>query len=319
MKRRDFILGLAALANASRARAQDKVRRVGALVTELPSEKLLETTLTSLGWTLGRDLQINSRVTGGDTDRTRQDARELLALKPDVLFAATNTSMAALQAEGSTVPTVFAMVSDPLGMHYIESFARPGRNVTGFTPFEPSLGGKWVSLLKEAAPGVENIGLVYNPEPGNNSAAFRKSIDEIANTSGIASVETPVGDSSGIDRLILALRDKPNSGLIFLPDAITAVQRERFVGLVAQCRLPAVYSLRLFCAAGGLISYGPDIKKMYMGAASYVDRILRGANPAEMPVQAPTGFELIVNQKTAQQLNLQLPPTLLARADEVIE
>jgi putative ABC transport system substrate-binding protein len=319
MKRREFILSLAMLANATRARGQDRVRRVGALVTELASEKLLKTVLTDLGWTLGRDLQIEYRVTGGDTDRTRQDARELLALKPDVLFAATNTSMAALHAEGSTVPTVFVMVSDPLGMHYIDSFARPGRNVTGFTPFEPSLGGKWVSLLKEAAPSVEHIGLVYNPEPGNNSAAFRKSIDEIANTSGIVSVETPVGDSSGIDRLILALRDTPNSGLIFLPDAITGVQRERFVGLVAQCRLPAVYPLRLFCVAGGLISYGPDVKKMYMGAASYVDRILRGANPAEMPVQAPTEFELIVNQKTAQQLELQLPPTLLARADEIIE
>jgi putative ABC transport system substrate-binding protein len=319
MKRREFIIGLATLASVGRAIAQGKVHRVGALLTDPASEKLLETVLTGLGWTLGRDLQIEYRLTGGDTDRTRQGARELLALKPDVLFAATNTSMAALHAEGSTLPTVFVMVSDPLGMHYVESFARPGRNVTGFTPFEPSLGGKWVSLLKEAAPAVEHIGLVYNPEPGNNSAAFRKSIDEIANTSGIVSVETPVGDSSGIDRLILALRDKPNSGLIFLPDAITSVQRERFIGLVAQCRLPAVYTLRLFSAAGGLISYGPDIKKMYVGAASYVDRILRGAEPAEMPVQAPTEFELIVNQKTARQLGLQLPPALLARADEVIE
>jgi len=319
MKRREFVLGFAILAHTGRASGKDRVRRVGALVTELAGEKLLETVLTSLGWRLGQDVQIDYRVTGGDTDRSRRAARELLALKPDVLFAATNTSMAALRAEGSVVPTVFAMVSDPLGMHYVESFARPGRNVTGFTPFEPSLGGKWVSLLKEAAPSVKHIGLVYNPEPGNNSAAFRESIDEIAAKSGIVSVEAPVGDSSGIDRLILALRDMPNSGLIFLPDAITSTQRERYVGLVTQCRLPAVYSLRLFCDAGGLISYGPDVKKMYMGAASYVDRILRGADPAEIPVQAPTEFELILNQRAAHHLGLQLPATLLARADEVIE
>ena len=144
---------------------------------------------------------------------TRRAARELLALEPDVLFATTNTSMAALHAERSTVPTVFALVSDPVGMGYVESFSRPGGNVTGFTPFEPSLGGKWVSLLKEIAPSIQNIGLVYNPEPGNNAAAFRKSIDEIANRCGIVSIEEPVGDSSSIQRLILSLKDKPQSGL----------------------------------------------------------------------------------------------------------
>jgi len=204
-------------------------------------------------------------------------------------------------------------------MHYIDSFAHPGRNVTGFTPFEPSLGGKWVSLLKEVAPDVVRVGLVYNPEPGNNAAAFRRSIEEVSKSTGIVSIESPVGDSSSIDRLILSLKEKPNSGLIFLPDAITAVQKDRMIALVAECQLPTVYSLRLFCESGGLLSYGPDLKKMYAGAAGYVDRILRGATPANMPVQAPTEFELIVNQKTAKQLGLRLPNTLLARADEVIE
>jgi putative ABC transport system substrate-binding protein len=236
-----------------------------------------------------------------------------------VLFAETNTSMAALHAEGSTIPTVFVMVSDPVGMHYIESFSKPGRNVTGFTPFEPSLGGKWVSLLKEVAPSIEHIGLVYNPEPGNNSAAFRKSIDEIANTSGIVSVDTPAGDSSAIERLIISLKDRPRSGLIFLPDALTSMQSDQIVTLVARCRLPAIYPLRLFCMAGGLMSYGVDINKMHAGAASYVDRILRGADPSELPVQAPTEFELVLNQRAAKKLDLQLPLTLLARADEVIE
>jgi putative ABC transport system substrate-binding protein len=227
--------------------------------------------------------------------------------------------MAALHAEHSNIPTVFAMVSDPVGMHYVESFSKPGGNATGFTPFEPSLGGKWVSLLKEAAPSVEHIGIVYNPEPGNNSAAFRKSIDEVANKIGIASIETPSGDSSDIDRLIRSLKGEPNSGLVFLPDAITGVRRVQITALVAQCRLPAIYPLRLFCEVGGLMSYGVKTDAIVAGAASYVDRILRGANPAELPVQAPTEFEFVVNQKTAQQLGLQLPPLLLARADDVIE
>jgi len=160
---------------------------------------------------------------------------------------------------------------------------------------------------------------VYNPEPGNNSSAFRKSIDQVANKVGIASIETPSGDSSDIDRLIRSLKDKPNSGLIFLPDATTATRRVQITALVAQCRLPAIYPLRVFCEAGGLMSYGVNIDKVWAGAASYVDRILRGANPAELPVQAPTEFELVVNQKAARQLGLQMPATLLARADEVIE
>jgi ABC-type uncharacterized transport system substrate-binding protein len=299
-------------------RAQGQVRRIGVLTTEGPAPKLLEETLKQRGWLLGQDLKIEYRIYNGDTDLAHRYARELISLKPDVLYAVTNTSMAALQLEGSTIPTVFAMVSDPVGRHYVESFSRPGRNVTGFTPFVPSLGGKWVSILKEVAPDIRRIGLVYNPEPGNNAAAFRRSIDEAASISGIVSVEAPSGDSSDIERLILSLKEKPNSGLVFLPDAFTWVQRSHFTTLIGQCRLPAMYPLRGFVEAGGLISYGIDFDKVFIGAASYIDRILRGANPAELPVQAPTEFELIVNQKAARQLGLQLPPTLLARADEVI-
>jgi putative ABC transport system substrate-binding protein len=319
MRRREFILGLAMLVNVGRASAQDRARRVGALIAEPAQANFLETSLMEKGWILGRNLQIEYRITRGDTNLSQAYARELLALKPDVLFAVTNTSMAALHAEHSNIPTVFAMVSDPVGMHYVESFPRPGGNVTGFTPFEPSLGGKWVSLIKEVAPNVDHIGIVYNPEPGNNSSAFRKSIDEVASKVGIASIETPSGDSSDIDRLIRSLKDEPNSGLIFLPDAITFVRRVQITALVAQRKLPAIYPLRFFCEAGGLMSYGVKIEKIIAGAASYVDRILRGANPAELPVQAPTEFELVVNQKASRQFGLQLPPALLARADEVIE
>jgi putative ABC transport system substrate-binding protein len=319
MRRREFILGLAMLANVGRASAQGRVRRIGALIGEPSAGDVLDASLREKGWIRGQNLQIEYRITGGDTNLSQKYARELIALQPEVLFAMTHTSMAALHAQRSNIPTVFSMVSDPLGMHYVESFSRPGGNVTGFTPFEPSLGGKWVSLIKEVVPNVAHIGIVYNPEPGNNSAAFRKSIDEVASQVGIVAIDTPRGDSSDIDRLIRSLKDEPNSGLIFLPDAITAVRRVQFSALVAQRRLPAIYPLRLFCDAGGLVSYGVNVDKNIAGAASYVDRILRGASPAELPVQAPTEFELVVNQKAARQLGLQLPPGLLARADEVIE
>lgn len=318
MKRRGFVLGLAMVANVRRSGAQGRARRVGALFLEQNQIDILPRVLKEKGWVLGQNLQVEYRVTRGDTDLSRKFARELLALQPDVMFAVTNTSMAALHAEHSDIPTVFAMVSDPVGMHYVESFSKPGGKATGFTPFEPSLGGKWVSLLKEVAPNVEHIGIVYNPEAGNNSWAFRKSIDAVASNVGIASIETPSGDSSDIDRLIRSLKDKPNSGLVFLPDAITSFRRERLAELVTQCRLPAIFPFRHFCEAGGLMSYGVVIEKIIAGAASYVDLILRGANPAELPVQAPTEFELVVNQKTARQLGLQLPPALLARADDVI-
>ncbi|WP_194465295.1 ABC transporter substrate-binding protein [Bradyrhizobium sp. CCBAU 53340] len=319
MNRRDFIVGIALLPNFDRASAQGRVRRVGALIAEPAQANFLEGPLREKGWTLGRDLQIDYRITRGDTNLSQAYARELLALQPDVLFAITNTSMAALYAEHSNVPIVFAMVSDPVGMRYVESFPKPGGTVTGFTPFEPSLGGKWVSLIKEVASNVEHVGIIYNPEPGNNSSAFRQSIDDVARKTGIVSIETPRGDSSDIDRLIRYLKDKPNSGLIFLPDAITFVRRAQIVALVAECKLPAIYPFRAFCDAGGLVSYGVIIERIIAGAASYVDRVLRGANPAELPVQAPTEFELIVNQKAAWQFGLQLPPTLLARADAVIE
>jgi putative ABC transport system substrate-binding protein len=172
MRRREFILVLTMLAGVGRASAQDRARRVGVLIPVPSDDNVLETILKEKGWIVGQNLQIDYRITGGDTDLSRAYARELLALRPDVIFAVTNTSMAALHAEHSNIPTVFAMVSNPVGMHYVESFSRPGGNVTGFTPFEPTLGGKWVSLLKEAAPNVEHIGIVYNPEPGNNSQHF---------------------------------------------------------------------------------------------------------------------------------------------------
>jgi putative ABC transport system substrate-binding protein len=318
MRRRHLLLNLAMLGCPARASAQAGTRRVGALLVEPSQAEILQATLKAKGWKLGDTLQIDYRITRGDTDLSRNLARELIALRPDVLFAVSNTSMAALHAQRSGLPTVFAMVANVVEMGYVESFARPGANATGFTPFESSLGGKWVSLLKEAAPHVEHLGLVYNPEPGNNSLLFRNSIDEIANAAKVVSIERPSGDSSDIERLIRVLKERPNSGLIFLPDAITYARRPQITALVAECGLPAIYPFRAFCEAGGLMSYGVIIDKVIAAGASYVDLVLRGAKPAELPVQAPTEFELVVNQKTARQLGLRLPTRLLARADEVI-
>jgi putative ABC transport system substrate-binding protein len=321
MRRRDFVAGLTAYtAVLGATHAQALIRRVGVLITgSFSTQNIFDMAMRELGWHPGQDVQIDYRLTNGDEDSSRADARELISLNPNVLFAVTNTSMAALYVEETNIPTVFAMVSDPVGMHYVDSFAKPGRNITGFTGFEPSLGSKWVSVLKEIAPNVEHIGLVYDPEPGNNSSSFRKAIDEDVNNLHILSIETPVGDSSDIERLIVSVSQKSNGGLIFLPDAFTFARRDQIVPLVNRCRLPAIYPLRSYCAAGGLLSYGVDIKKVVRGAASYVDRILRGTHPADLPVQAPTEFELVINQPSAKELGLQVPAMLLARADEVIE
>ena len=321
MRRREFVTGLiASAATLGAAHAQAKIRRVGVLITgSFSTQNIFDMAMRELGWHPGQDVQIDYRFTNGDEESSRAHARELISLKPNVLFAVTNASMPALYAEGTNIPTVFAMVSDPVGTQYVDSFAKPGRSITGFTSFEPSLGSKWVSVLKEIAPNVEHIGLVYDPEPGNNSPSFRKAIDEGGNNLHILSIETPVGDSSDIERLIVSVSQKPDGGLIFLPDALTFARRDHIVPLVNRCRLPAIYPLRSYCAVGGLVSYGVDIKKLLLSAASYVDRILKGTDPADLPVQAPTKFELVINQPSAKELGLQVPPTLLARADEVIE
>ena len=327
MQRRDFItlFGCAAAAWPLVAQAQRKTRvyRIvvlsGGGTANATDVDFTEKVFKELGWSPGQDLEIEYRWGAGDTELNKAYAKEIIGLKPDAILAMTNSAMAALHREASRIPTVFVMVSDPVGMHYVDSFAHPGGNVTGFTPFDPSLGSKWVSLLKEIAPNVENVGLIFNPEPGNNSASFAAPIEAAAPSLGVKSILRPVGDSAGIERLILTLSEKPNSGLIFLPDAFTSVHREAIVAAIARHRLPAIYPLRMFCDAGGLISYGIDIFQLYQQAVSYVSRVLRGANPADLPVQAPTKFELVINVKTAGAIGLAVPPTLLAQANEVIE
>jgi putative ABC transport system substrate-binding protein len=330
MRRREFItlLGGAAAARPLAVRAQqpNRIRQIGVLMGIAANDPVAKTRIAAfekdlqeLGWVFGRDIEIQYRWGAGDTDLTQAYAQELIGMQPDVILAHTNTGMAALHRETSAVPIVFVMVSDPIGMHYVDSMSRPGRNVTGFTPFEPSLGGKWLSLLKEIAPSVEHVGLLFNPEAGNNASAFVQPIEAAAPAFGIKSIVSPQRETAEIERIISTLSQLPNSGLIFLPDAFTAAHRETIVALVARHRVPAIYPLRSFCTAGGLMSYGIDVGELFRQAASYVDRILRGTPPGELPVQAPTKYDLVINLKTAKALGLEVPPTLLARADEVIE
>jgi putative ABC transport system substrate-binding protein len=330
VKRRQFLtlIGGAAAAWPLAARTQEgeRIKRVGVLMGIAANDPVAKTRIAAfekdlqeLGWVFGRDIEIQYRWGAGDTDLTRAYAKELIGMQPDVILAHTNTGMAALHRETSAIPIVFVMVSDPVGMHYVDSLSRPGRNVTGFTPFEPSLGGKWLSLLKEITPSVEHVGLLFNPETGNNASAFVQPIEAAAPALGVKSIVSPQKEIAEIERIIPTLSQMPNSGLIFLPDAFTAAHRETIVALVARHRVPAIYPLSSFCIAGGLMSYGIDVGELFRQAASYVDRVLRGAKPADLPVQAPTKFELVINLKTAKALGLAIPPTLLARADEVIE
>jgi putative ABC transport system substrate-binding protein len=329
MRRREFLTlvgGAAAWPVAVRAQRPNRTRKIGFLMggSADPEARrrytaLFEKSLQELGWVIGRDIEIHYRWSAGDTDLTRDYAKELVGMQPDVIFAQTNTAMGALHREASAVPIVFAMVSDPVGMGYIDSLARPGRNVTGFTPFEPSLGSKWLSLLKEIAPNVEHVGLLFNPETGNNAASFAQPIELAAPSLGVKSIVSPRKESAEIEGIISFLSQVPNGGLIFLPDAFTAARREKLIALIARHRVPATYPLRMFTAAGGLVSYGIHIDQLHRQAISYVDRILRGSRPADLPVQAPTKFELVINLKTAKALGLEVPATLLARADEVIE
>lgn len=333
MRRREFIRLLGGSAAtwplAAYGQQPNRTRLIGVLLATGANDQLakgviatFEKALQELGWISGRNIEIRYRFGAGETDLTRAYARELIGMQPAVIFAISNTSMAALHGESSKVPIVFVAVSDPVGMGYVDSLSRPGRNVTGFTPFEPSLGSKWLSLLKEIAPNTEHIGVMFNPEPGNNSASFLRSIELAASPLGIKSIVTPRGDDADIGRTIAALGKTPHSGLIFLPDALTYARRKAIVSLIAQQQIPAIYPWRDFVVAGGLMSYGPDaglVGEDLRLAASYVDRILKGEKPADLPVQAPTKLAIIINAKAAKELGLEVPARLLTQADEVIE
>ena len=279
---------------------------------------MFEQNLHRLGWIEGRSVGIEYRWFGGEPALARAMAKDLVALQPDMIVAGTTPGLAAVAQETQTIPIVFVAVSDPVGQGFVASLARPGGNATGFTFFEFSAVGKVLEALKQIAPGISRVGLPFNPETRSN-ISFLPVIEAVAPLLAMEFIKAPVRNAGEIEAAIAEIARKPGGGLMFLPDPFTIFHRELIVGLAARHRLPAAYVVRPFVTAGGLMSYGVDLTDLYRRAADYVDRVLKGAKPADLPVQQPTKFELVINLKTAKALGLDVPPTLLARADEVIE
>ena len=275
--------------------------------------------LQKLGWREGHNIQIESRWGGLNDELRRRFAEELVALQPDLILSQNTTTTAALLRQTRSIPIIFGSLSDPVGSGFVEGLARPGGNVTGFLNLEASLAGKSLELLQEFAPGVSKVGCLYNPTSATYVEYYLNSLRTAARSLGVEAVPTPVRDIPELERAIAALAGERNRGLLVIPDAYMTSYRAEVTALAAAYRLPAIYPFRFFAEIGGLISYGNDANDSYRRAASYADRILKGEKPAELPVQAPVKFELVINAKTARALNLTIPPTLLARADEVIE
>jgi putative tryptophan/tyrosine transport system substrate-binding protein len=329
MNRRAFISLLggatAAWPLAARAQQTERVRRVGVLMSVAadgpdgqPRLAAFLKGLQELGWTDGRNVRIDQRWGAGDVERARRYAAELVAFGPDVILASGDHSVVALQQVTRTVPIVFTLVSDPVGTGYVESLARPGGNMTGFTLFEYSTSAKYLEVLKEIAPGVKRAAIVREAGTATGTGQFA-AIQAAAPALGVELSAIGVRDAGEIEGGIAAFARSPNGGLIVTGSAPAAVHSHLIVALAAHHKLPAAYFARFVVAAGGLISYGPDFLDVHRRPAAYVDRILKGEKPADLPVQAPTKYELAINLKTARALGLTVPPTLLARADEVIE
>ena len=329
MRRREFIslLGGAATAwpLAVRAQQAERVRRIGVLMSTAADDPesrarvgALLQGLRELGWIDGRNVQVEYRWGEGATGRIRDYAAELVALAPDVIIANGSPAVEPLQRMTASLPIVFVNVIDPVGAGFVASLARPGGNATGFTLFEYGISGKWLELLKEIAPHVTRVAVIRDPTQSSGIGQFA-GIQAMAPSFGVELTPVNVRDPGEIEREITAFARGPNGGLIVTGNVGALVHRERIIALAARYRIPAVYALRYHVTSGGLISYGPDTINPYWRAAAYVDRILKGEKPADLPVQAPTKFELVINLKTAKALGLTVPDTLLARADEVIE
>ena len=328
MRRREFIVvigGAAAWPLAARAQQPERMRRIGVLMA-LPANDAEGQArvaaflqgLQELGWSVGRNVIVDFRWSAGNSADARKYAAELVALGPDVILAYSSSAVASLQQVTSTVPIVFAVVADPVGGGYVESLARPGGNITGFTVFDYSMSGKWLQLLKEIAPGVTRVAVFRDPSISVGPAQFA-AIQAVAPSLGVELRPVDVSDGNEIERAITTFAQNPNSGLIVTGSPLASSHRDLIIMLAARHRLPAVYFAQYWAAAGGLISYGSDFVDQFRRAAGYVDRILKGEKPADMPVQAPTKYELVINLKTAKALGLTVPQSLLARADEVIE
>jgi putative ABC transport system substrate-binding protein len=330
MRRRDFIKAIAGSAMtwplAARAQQPEGLRRIGVLISTREDDPdgqaraaLLRQGLSELGWTEGRNIHIDYRWAGGDAARAKADAAELVSQKPEVIVANGTLLLAAVRNETNTIPIVFVVVGDAIGQGFVSSFAHPGGNITGFTSFEFATGAKWLELIKEIAPELGRIAFIFNPEAGPYAEKFLQSIEPLAHSLGVRLTVTPTRDAGEIDRALVAASGEPKGGLIISPDAFTVANRGLIISLAARYRLPAIYAYRFFAADGGLLSYGHDTNDPWRRTPTYVDKILRGANPADLPIEQPTKFELVINLKTAKALGLTIPPQLLDRADELIE
>jgi len=330
MRRREFIAGLGGVAAAwplvARAQQGERMRRIAVLpggwdtddLRSQPNISAFLQALQQLGWADGRNVKIDYRWPAGDADKARKYAAELVALAPDVILTISSVNMTALLQATRTVPIVFVAVVDPVGAGYVDSLSRPGGNTTGFLLFDYSLSTKWLELLKEVAPGVKRAAVLRDPTISSGPAQFGV-IQAAAPSLGVEVSPVNVHDASEIERGVTAFARSGNGGLVVTGSPLSLVHRELIIALSARHKLPAIYFLRAFVTDGGLISYGPDVPDQARRAAGYVDRILRGEKPADLPVQAPTKYELVINLKTAKALGLEVPPMLLARADEVIE
>jgi putative tryptophan/tyrosine transport system substrate-binding protein len=329
MRRREFIglLGGAAAAwpLATGAKQAERMRRISVLMGYPEGDPQAQANVTallqglqSLGWIEGRNVQIDYRWAGGDPDKARAFARELIATTPDVMVPSTNQVTRIVQQETQTIPIVFAFVGDPVGSGFAASLAHPGKNITGFANFENSIGGKWVELFKEIAPRAGRVGFVFNPDAAPNVGFFHAA-EAAAPSLGIKLAALAVRDASDIEQHIAAFASEPDGGLIVAPHAVTLGNRRLLIELAARYRLPAVYSDRYFAESGGLVSFGNNSADLFRRAATYIDLILKGENPADLPVQLPTKFELIVNLKAAEMLGLTIPESFLIRADTVLE
>ncbi len=329
MKRRDFIAGIAgssaAWPLAARAQQPERMRRIGVLMSLAADDQQGRARLAAfvqgleeLGWTDGRNVRIDYRWGAGNADDIRKYAAELVALSPDVILASGGTVVGTLLQVTRTVPIVFTLTPDPVGAGFVASLAQPGGNVTGFTAYEYGMSVKWLELLKEIAPGVTRAALLRDPSIAQGIGQFG-AIQSVAPSLGLEVSPVDVGNADEIKRAVAAFAGGSNGGLIVTGSGLAIVHRELIITLAARYKLPAIYFERLFVTAGGLIAYGPDPIDPHRRAAAYIDRIFKGEKPADLPVQAPTKYELAINLKTAKALGLAVPPTLLARADEVIE
>jgi putative ABC transport system substrate-binding protein len=334
MQRREFIIlvgGAAAMSSglwplAARAQQAGPMRHIGVLMgfEESDSEgrtnfKAFLDELRKLGWTEGRNLKIDTRWAHGDASDFRTQAAELVAARPELLVANATPPLATLRAQTRTIPIVFNSVTDPVAQGFVASLARPGGNITGFGHWESTMGGKWLELLKETAPHVKHVAVVFNPVTAPYFGLFLPTMEAAARSLAVTLTVSQVHDMAETERAFAAVAAQPDGGLMMLPDAFTANNRTQIIALAARYRLPAVYQYRYFTADGGLVSYGIDRVDVFRQTATYVDRILKGTKPADLPVQLPTKFELVVNLKTAKALGLTISESFLLRADEVIE